>query len=298
MRISIIILLLIFSHTLCANGEPWLKFASVQAPKLNEISGMTTIYNAKGFWVHNDSGDSPSIYAISKSGNLLSTVLIKGAKAKDWEDVASFNSEGKRYLLIGDVGDNKAKRPFVTLYAILEPPVSNNSTTSQIELAWSINLRYPGGPRDVESIAVDSLNNTVLLLSKRTGKPILYSCPLRPFENKSGQYLAKEVASFEMPKLYYSEHIKINKGSYWPTAMDLNVDSSNLAILTYRSIVIFSRDGNQKWSSVFTSKPRVIRIPDLRQSESLCYDKKGDLIISSEKLPVPMYRLSNRYLSK
>jgi len=61
-------------------------------------------------WTHNDSGDSPRIFAFNMEGEDLATYKIAGAAAFDWEDMASFKIGRKPYLLLADIGDNARRR--------------------------------------------------------------------------------------------------------------------------------------------------------------------------------------------
>ena len=54
---------------------------------LDEASGLAQSRTNPGvFWVHNDSGDEPRVYAVSRSGALLGSYTLSGATAIDWEE--------------------------------------------------------------------------------------------------------------------------------------------------------------------------------------------------------------------
>src|SRR6185295_9973799 len=85
---------------------------------LNEISGMgQSRSNPDIFWVHNDSGDMPRVYAVNRSGKLVGTYRLEGANAEDWEDMAIGPAPGGRsYLYLADIGDNSAQRKSIRVY--------------------------------------------------------------------------------------------------------------------------------------------------------------------------------------
>lgn len=59
---------------------------------------------------------------------------------------------------MGDVCGNNAFRPFVTFYSIREPQVDMNAPGLQnlvADVEGIFNVSFPGGPRDVEAVAVD-----------------------------------------------------------------------------------------------------------------------------------------------
>ena len=164
-------------------GPPAL-IGSVAASDLPEISGMVdSRANSDTFWVHNDKGDSAQFYAISHSGNLLGTFPLGGAAAVDWEDIAlGTKPGGGNYLYLGDVGDNDSVRSFVTVYRTDEPQ-STSGATIPADSYTPLNLQYPGGPRDAESMFVDPLSGDVFLITKRTAIPEIYSFPSSAFDN-------------------------------------------------------------------------------------------------------------------
>jgi hypothetical protein len=75
--------------------------------ELNETSGLEVLPNG---WLlsHNDSGDEPWIYILSKDGKLIRKVYIQGIRYIDWEDV-SYDAD-EDVLYIGDVGNNANNR--------------------------------------------------------------------------------------------------------------------------------------------------------------------------------------------
>ena len=110
------------------------KIARIQSQELNETSGMVVTDSV--IWLHNDSGDSATIYAISKEGTYLGKADIKDAYAKDWEEMTSFSKDGKQYLVIGDIGDNHERKEKVELY-VLPQPEQPTDTSLSYSFSWS-----------------------------------------------------------------------------------------------------------------------------------------------------------------
>ena len=54
----------------------------------------------------------------TSAGALVREVAVGGAEAVDWEDIAMRG----RTLYVGDIGDNLAQRPNVSVYRFAEPP--------------------------------------------------------------------------------------------------------------------------------------------------------------------------------
>lgn len=155
----------------------------VEPSAIDEASGIAASRRNLGvLWVHNDSGDSARLFALNLQGRLLGIYNIVGAEAWDWEDMAigPGPTPGVDYLYIGDIGDNdeqeRAVRPYVTLYRVPEPRVSLTQTPGTFELtgAATVNVRYPGGARDAETLMVDPLNRDLYIVSKGDVRSRIY----------------------------------------------------------------------------------------------------------------------------
>jgi hypothetical protein len=144
----------------------------VQDARLTEISGLAASRCQPGIlWVHNDSGDRAVVYALSPTGGLLATCRIRGAQARDWEDIALGPGPVPRqsYLYIGDIGDNGARRSAVQVYRVPEPrvPLEGIPSVLDSEPCETIVLVYPDGPHDAETLMVDPRNGDLYLVTKR-----------------------------------------------------------------------------------------------------------------------------------
>ena len=86
-------------------------------------------------WVHNDSGNSANIYALTTEAKLVRICRIKGADCRDWEDIAIGPGPDKKldYLYIGDIGDNKARYPSIIIYRVPEPKIDQNEIKMEIQ---------------------------------------------------------------------------------------------------------------------------------------------------------------------
>lgn len=135
------------------------KIARIQSQELNETSGMVVTDSV--IWLHNDSGDSATIYAISKEGTYLGKADIKDAYAKDWEEMTSFSKDGKQYLVIGDIGDNHERKEKVELYVLPQPEQPTDTS-----LSYSFSLQYDVGPKDAEAMFVDPNTNELIIYTK------------------------------------------------------------------------------------------------------------------------------------
>ncbi|HEV8381258.1 MAG TPA: hypothetical protein VGQ29_06730 [Gemmatimonadales bacterium] len=158
--------------------------ATFQAPRLVESSGVAVSRAYPGvLWTHNDSGDGPYLYATDLRGTDRGALLVSGAQALDWEDISlgpcpvAFplqtssrlsRSNAPSCVYLADTGDNLEVRPFVTVYAVAEPPPPERAsdTLATTRAAAVLQLRYPDGPHDVEAVYVSPRDTALYLVSK------------------------------------------------------------------------------------------------------------------------------------
>ncbi len=137
---------------------------------LDEVSGLAqSRTNPDVFWIHNDSGDQPSVYAVSRKGALLGTYALTGATAIDWEDMAIGPApDGRSYLYLADIGDNDGRRMSVRVYRVREPLVDAGQAPVLETLSGvtAYAFVYEDGPRDAEGFMVDPLTNDFYIVSK------------------------------------------------------------------------------------------------------------------------------------
>ena len=93
-----------------------------EAGRLDEASGLAlAVGDAVRFWVLNDSGNPAELFLVDSMAATLQCVPIRGAVNRDWEDLSAGPCPRGRCLYIGDIGDNGARRAFVTVYRLPEP---------------------------------------------------------------------------------------------------------------------------------------------------------------------------------
>ena len=89
---------------------------------IGEISGLAAATHFPGhYWAINDSGSPAQLHLVDGKGSYRGSVDTPGVPNRDWEDLASFRYEGADYLLVADIGDNRANRDTVVVHAVAEP---------------------------------------------------------------------------------------------------------------------------------------------------------------------------------
>lgn len=304
LRISVILALLTapsHSHATTnkspSNQVTFKQIAEIKHKAITEASGIAVSRVQKDvFWLLNDSGDGNVLYAINAKGKLIGQVKIKGVKNKDWEDMASFEYEGKPYLLIADVGDNKAKRNKVKLYIIKEPNTKHLSKKEyySVKPEWSIKFHYEDGARDSESVAVDVKNKKIYLLSKRDQTPTLYELPLQSEPSKQ-KAIAQKVTEINLDRsTLYHDIIDFKHLAFLgkPTAMDIAADGRSALVLTYTHAYYFSVKPFAAGKSLFETKPQIFALPYLEQAEAICFDRDGkNGFVTSEGSRTPLFKI-------
>jgi hypothetical protein len=271
-------------------GPRFKMVGKLEHEKLDEASGIAPGDNGV-FFLHNDGKDH--LYAIDSAGRNLGRMKVKDARNRDWEDITRVMDEDSPLLVIGDTGDNMATRNKVRLYFIEEP--GPDDFNGKVRPVHKLDIRYPDGPRDVESIAWDPHSDMILLLSKRDVPPRLYGVPrdLALVEQELEADFLGEI--HPLPPPTRTDIVYSPKRGLWvsqPTAMDISSDASLAAILTYRSLYLYERQEHESWLDAFQRKPAEFKGPPGLHDEAVAFttDRKS-VYVATERRPAPLHRL-------
>ncbi len=170
------------AHAVGATSAPR-PLVVVQDPRISESSGLVVSPTHPAIaWTVNDSGSAATLYGVSlTTGRTVARLRMTGTQARDMEAMtAARDAAGRGLLWVGDVGDNAAVRDSVVLRLVVEPSrLPEASATSTRELAVepvSLRVRYPDGPRDVETL-VWTPDGRLLLVSKQLFSATVYQVP-------------------------------------------------------------------------------------------------------------------------
>ena len=269
----------------------WLK-----SDKLREASGMHASYSRKGdFFVHNDEGN-PYIYGINEMGANLGRVAIVPAKNRDWEDITSVPVGDDRWIVAGDIGDNRARRKFIKLYFAREPRREDDDHyDGHVELQHWLELTYPDGPRDCESMAYDPIGDRILFISKRDKPPRLYAVDLETALSEESAELEFLGNTSKLRPPTRADRAQFGGRTDFisqPTGFDISPDGSEAVIITYRSLYRYKRQPDENWLSALQRNPTEVVGPPAVQNEAIAYSTDGKSIyVTTEKLPAPVYRI-------
>jgi hypothetical protein len=146
---------------------------------LLEISGVAASHTNPGIlYIHNDSGNASQVYLTDGSGADHGTLTLPGVGNRDWEDIAVGPGPvtGKSYIYIADIGDNDSKYQSVFVYRFPEPDLTGqalpvNITINEVD---RIELSYPDGPRNAETLMLDPLTKDIYIASKESNLSHVY----------------------------------------------------------------------------------------------------------------------------
>jgi hypothetical protein len=263
---------------------------------IDEASGLQASRGRPDTWfVHNDDG-APVLFAMTTDGRDLGSVEIQGAGNRDWEDITGFRLEEQDYLVIADTGDNFAQWDEITLYFIAEPrPGADGRYRGNVPLRHRIDLRYPDGPRDCESVAFDPVSQSLLFLTKLDVPPRLYSIDLETAlaSTRAELEFLGESIRFRPPSPEDMRHFGPRDGRWvsQPTGMDIDADGLRAAVISYRSVYLFEREPGMSWAQALTRPPVEFLGPPARKEESIGFSRDGEfLLVTTEGVPAPLYR--------
>lgn len=280
----VVCLLCVITHRMIRAAE-FQKMAIIRDDRIAESSGLAASRTHPGFlWTHNDSGDEPRLFLIGADGVTQAVVTLINASAHDWEDLCSFEVDGKSWLLIGDIGDNNRKRTRkkqpCALHLVREPeiPRSNGQPNLQWLTTSTTLFEFEDGAHDCEALAVDVERREILLLTKSSPQKCgLFSLPLRLGRSEEVA-VARRIASPFLP---------------FATAMDVSPDGRRLVVGSMIDGVKVTRQADQSWAEAFAGGGERLALPKRRQGESICFDARGrSLFVSSEGKQQPLWKVT------
>lgn len=299
-------LLLVVTSTACSTPPPaiatnsagWhgpVTVGTITEPAVNEASGLAPSRRAADLlWINNDSGGEPVLYAVNTDGTYRGAVRINGAVNYDWEDVASYEIDGRSYLIAADVGDNYARRAECVLYVIAEPNPAELKPDAELTVdpVRVIRYVYPGGPRDCENLAVDVAERAIYVLSKRTTPPVAYRLPLEPAATDA-LITAEHVGDVNgIPQPTGPMAMLAVPWGKWrasPCSVDISTDGRRAVVLTYGEPYLYERDAGESWAEAFARDGVQLASHGLPQAEGVCFSPDGRVIyVVTEGTPAPL----------
>lgn len=164
---------------LAAPPSPLEPLGRFDARSLPEASGIAKSRRYPGiFWVHNDSGNPPALFAIRRDGTIVREFRL-GVPNIDWEDIAA---DDQGHLYVGDIGNNGGLLPVRAIYRIDEPDPGKQAS-QPLRPSVSVFYGFSRADRfDAEGLVFESSIDSAVLVAKRfDGREAeLFAIPLNP----------------------------------------------------------------------------------------------------------------------
>ena len=239
--------------------------ATITDDRLLEASGLEESYVNPGyFWTHNDSGSDPTLYLINLSGEIQMEVELKGLKNRDWEEIITVKKDGKSFIYVAEIGDNRAIYNHVSLICLEEPVFLGKQKLAIEKSAVKVmNFQYAEGARDAEAMLFDRHLEEFVLITKREKKALVYSFPFEPNE---------------VPVAIKSKGTIPSRNF---TAADMN-ENGEILLKNYDSIFYWNSSVQAAADQILAWKPIAIDYTPEPQGEAICW-YQGDFYTISEK---------------
>ncbi len=262
------------------NRVSLLEYGRVTAKMLDESSGIIkSRLHQNTFWIHNDSGDEARIFAVTRTGDLISPagvqnyrgIYVPGAQNVDWEDIAS---DDAGHLFLEDMGNNANKRKDLTIYKIKEPDPVKDTTATLVEkyvVYFPDQTEFPPKKDNFDTEAMFWTGGKLYILTKHRADTFtrLFRLDSLKTDRPNGlTYLGT-----------YNTGEKV-------TAADVTADGKQIAVLTYKSVWLFTQ--TQSSSHWLDGEARMLPISAI-QDEGVCFDTPDTLVITNEQRSI--YRL-------
>ncbi len=277
--------------------------AIVTHPPLNEISGIIRSRTYPDvWWVHNDSGDVPRVFAMDAQGRAIMPgwledkfytqdfaegktpwpgITVLNSANVDWEDIAIDGGT----LYIADMGNNGNARRDLGVYIVNEP---NPRAVDRAKPISYIPVRYPDQDAypptdwkfDCEAVFVNAGKLYFLTKYRADGRwdKITYGTSLYRLDTTHTDI--QNVLAL----VSRQEDLRIV-----PTAADLSPDGQRLAVLSYDGVWVFQAPDAPGNSDDWLAGPvsRVELPPhQIKQAEAICWDDDTTLRIANEQRDV------------
>lgn len=267
----------------------------VEFESIGEMSGIVRNPLDGSFWVHNDSGDEPRLFALDAEGRVQVPesltdeyhaeeeeegkepwpgVFIENAVNQDWEDVASDGIN----LYIADMGNNRNARRNLGIYVV---PWDSLSDTQAATATRFIPVHYPeqtGFPpleRHFDSESLFFADGSLYAITKHRE-----SFPNQRMQPGANLYRLDSQSESESNALTLIDHHPELTAA---TAAELSPDGNTLAVLSYTAVWLFERPAEgDAWLSA-PSNRLPLDVNAARQIEAIAWLDAETLIVTNEQ---------------
>ncbi len=269
----------------CPIVLPAVELGSLDDDALIEASGLLlSRRDADVLWSHNDSGNTPQLFAVGRDGAALGTWTLDVAEG-DWEDLGGGldPDTGAPLLFIGDIGNNDGSRDSLRVYVLEEPLVNREAEPSEnvVETWRTLTLRLPE-PLNVDALLIDPATGDLLLVSNATnGRSVVL--------RKPGPHMDGEDVTLERVA-----ELALGAGSLpgdtRATGAAISPLGDRVVVRTRDEAWMWLRDGSQTVAEALSGTPCAVPLPVQPLGESIAFDlRDGGLLTTSEGAHEPLF---------
>ncbi len=270
-------------------------YARVESAPIDEMSG---IVKSRGhdnvYWVHNDSGDSARIFAITAEGKSVLPTYSKFtrfgdepedgkeqwegfevmyATNVDWEDIAIDDN----YLYLADTGNNVNDRRDLAIYAIseIDPTASTRSAVVQkLPVIYPEQQEFPPGNWHYDSESLFTSDGKLYLITKHRQAGGRFS-----FEPGANLYRLDTRYTNKDNALAFVDNSPLVTTA---TGADVSPDGNTLAVISYSDLWLFDKPATgDKWlSSTYRRIPLDRSV--IKQAEAIAWQDNDTLLVTNE----------------
>ena len=282
---------------------------TVRHRPLGEMSGIVKSRRYPDvYWVHNDSGDVPRLFAIRANGDVVVPAWLRGnfsadgaaesaerpaypglsvemASNFDWEDIAI---EGDT-LYIADVGNNGNARRDLGVYVLAEPnPEATEKARVQqwLPVVYEDQKGFPEARWHFDCEAVFAKAGKLYFVTKHRA-----SGQINAPETGANLY-RMDTRHADRPNVLKKIDGVADLGG-WVTAADLSPDGKTLAVLCHypvQSVWLFeAKDGGDRF---LTGRARRRVFTGGKQCEAICWEDGNTLLVGNEQRDLFRLRVS------
>jgi hypothetical protein len=265
------------------------KVGTIEPAQISGASGIAASRKNAVLWVHNDHGPA-NVYALTVGGKLLGTYTLGGVNITDWEDIAIGPGPEPNvdYLYAGDIGDNRGNRKSIVVYRVAEPkvvaPNDTNQKPANVTLTGveKIELVYPDGPRDAETLMIDPLTKDLYIVTKE-GRGRVYRVA---YPQSAYACAAADKSVTEKTTLKYVA--KLSWGM--ATGGDISPDGQMIIVRGYFGASLWMRPKEGPLWGAFAGPECSVPIIVESQGEAIGFDANGTgYYTTSENRRQPIY---------
>ncbi len=261
-------------------------------PKLKEVSGIE--FDKRGnLWAINDGGDGPFLYQVDEKGKIAKRIEVTNAKNIDWEDMTQ-NKFG--HFFLGDFGNNKNNRRWLTIYKI-ENPIDIKGNTTEAEIIkftykdlWDAPVTPDRKNFDLEAF-VEYKHHLYLFTKNRTS----------PFDGKTNLYrIGNHADNYEAHFISSFETCTTAEKLCWITSSAMSPDRSKLALLDSTDLWLFD---SWQGDDFFSGNVQKINLGIVTQKEAVTFYDNNTVVIADEEFKgigrnVYVFKLDEQVLQK